>query len=85
MADPSKVNFTVVGTLKSKGSTGFDNQDDIVLVPLETGYSKLFGTNATQNGEKVVNVIAVSASSADTAIQLIGTQASAPGWPAACH
>ena len=40
---------------------GFDNQDDIVFVPLETGYSKLFGANATQNGDKLVNVIAVSA------------------------
>jgi putative ABC transport system permease protein len=62
----NKVSFTVVGTLKTKGSSGFDNPDDIVLVPLETGYSKLFGSNATQDGEKLVNAIAVSASSADT-------------------
>jgi putative ABC transport system permease protein len=62
----SNVNFTVVGTLKSKGSSGFNNEDDVVFVPLETGYSKLFGSNAVQNGEKVVNVIAVSASSPDT-------------------
>ena len=27
--------FTVIGTLKSKGSTGFDNQDDVVFVPGE--------------------------------------------------
>ncbi len=62
----NKVSFTVVGTLKSKGSSGFDNQDDVVLIPLETGYGKLFGSDAIQNGEKVVNAIAVSASSADT-------------------
>ncbi len=62
----NNVTFTVVGLLKSKGSTGFDNQDDIVFIPLETGYSKLFGANAIQNGEKIVNAIAVSASSADT-------------------
>jgi len=60
------VNFTVVGTLKSKGSSGFTNEDDVVFVPLETGYSKLFGANAIQNGEKTVNAIAVSASSAET-------------------
>lgn len=59
-------NFTVIGTLKSKGSTGFDNQDDVVFIPLETGYSKLFGANAVQNGEKMVNAIAVSANSAET-------------------
>jgi putative ABC transport system permease protein len=62
----NNVTFTVVGVLKSKGSSGFDNQDDIVIIPLETGYTKLFGTNAIQNGERVVNTIAVSASSADT-------------------
>jgi putative ABC transport system permease protein len=58
--------FTVVGTLKSKGSSGFDNTDEVIFIPLETGYSKLFGSNAVQNGEKVVSAIAVSASSAET-------------------
>jgi putative ABC transport system permease protein len=38
------VSFTVVGTLKSKGSSGFTNEDDVVFVPLETGYSQLFKT-----------------------------------------
>lgn len=62
----NKISFKVVGVLKSKGSSGFDNQDDVVLIPLETGYSKLFGQNAIQNNEKLVSAIAVSASSADT-------------------
>jgi putative ABC transport system permease protein len=62
----NNVSYTVVGVLKSKGSTGFDNQDDVVFIPLETGYSKLFGSNAIRNGEKIVSAIAVSASSADT-------------------
>ena len=69
LGQPIKINgatFTVVGTLKSKGSSGFTNEDDVVFVPLETGYSKLFGANAVQNGQKTVNAIAVSASSADT-------------------
>lgn len=61
----NNISFTVVGVLKAKGSTGFDNQDDVVFVPLETGYYKLFGSNAVQNGEKVVSAIAVSASSAE--------------------
>ena len=60
----NNTSFTVVGLLKSKGSTGFDNQDDVVFVPLETGYQKLFGANAIKNGDKVVSAIAVSASSA---------------------
>jgi len=61
----NNVTFTVIGVLKSKGSSGFDNQDDVVIIPLETGYNKLFGSNATQNGEKVINAIAISAKSAE--------------------
>jgi putative ABC transport system permease protein len=59
------VRFTVVGVLKAKGSSGFSNPDDIVLIPLETGYLKLFGANAVRNGQKVVSTIAVSAASAE--------------------
>ncbi len=59
------VNFTVVGTLKSKGSSGFTNEDDIVFIPLETGYSQLFGSNAVQNGKNTLSAIAVSAASAE--------------------
>jgi putative ABC transport system permease protein len=62
----NNIDYTVIGTLKSKGSSGFTNEDDVIFIPLETGYSKLFGSNAIQNGQKVVNIIAVSASSADT-------------------
>jgi putative ABC transport system permease protein len=57
--------YTVIGLLESKGSTGFDNSDDVILVPLETGYSQLFGTNAIRNGERIVSAIAVSAESAE--------------------
>ena len=60
------IDFSVIGTLKSKGSSGFTNEDDVIMIPLETGYSKLFGANATANGHLIVSAIAVSASSADT-------------------
>ena len=60
------IDFTIIGTLKSKGSSGFTNEDDVIMIPLETGYSRLFGANATANGQLTVNAIAVSASSADT-------------------
>lgn len=59
------VRFTVIGVLKAKGSSGFSDPDDIVLIPLETGYLKLFGANAIRNGQKMVNSIAVSAVSAE--------------------
>lgn len=60
------VSFTVVGTLVSKGSSGFTNEDDVVFIPLETGYGQLFGSNAVQNGKNILSAIAVSASSAET-------------------
>jgi putative ABC transport system permease protein len=62
----NKLNFTVIATLKSKGSSGFSNEDDVVFIPLETGYSKLFGSSAIRNGEAVLSGIAISASSAET-------------------
>lgn len=58
--------FTVIGVLKSKGASGMFNPDDMVLIPIETGYSKLFGLNAVEGGEKTVHLIAVSASSPKT-------------------
>ncbi len=39
-----RVPFTVVGTLKPKGQGGFgQDQDDVVMVPLETGRRRLMG------------------------------------------
>ena len=39
-----RVPFTVIGVLESKGQSGIgQDQDDIVLVPLQTGRSRLFG------------------------------------------
>ena len=39
----------VVGVLASKGSSGFGNEDDIVLVPIQTDYSALLGASAQNN------------------------------------
>ena len=37
--------FTIVGTTASKGGSGFQNQDDIILVPLTTAQQQLFGVD----------------------------------------
>lgn len=58
--------FTVIGVLKSKGSSGFTNEDDLIWIPLETGYDKLFGANAIRNGERVLSGISVSAVNAES-------------------
>lgn len=37
--------FTIIGVTQSKGGTGFQNQDDIVFVPLSTAQKQLFGVS----------------------------------------
>jgi putative ABC transport system permease protein len=53
----------VVGVLKAKGSAGFGNVDDVVLVPLETDYSALLGSNAMNNGKWELSTLFISAAS----------------------
>ena len=46
-----RVPFTVTGVLKSKGQGGFgQDQDDVVLVPLETARRRLMGASAIPPG-----------------------------------
>jgi len=59
------VRFEVVGVLRSKGGS-IQNSDDVILIPLETGYEKLFGSSAIQDGKKLVSAISMSAISSDT-------------------
>ncbi|OGM26545.1 hypothetical protein A2627_00780 [Candidatus Woesebacteria bacterium RIFCSPHIGHO2_01_FULL_39_28] len=37
--------FTIIGETISKGGTGFNNQDDVVYVPLTTAQKQIFGVN----------------------------------------
>ena len=63
--------FEVVGVLKSKGSTGFGSADEIVLVPLETGYDKLYGSFAVVNGKRQVSDISMSAANPEVVNDVI--------------
>ena len=38
-------NFTIIGVTTSKGGSGFNNQDDVIYVPLSTAQKILFGSN----------------------------------------
>ena len=51
--------FQVVGVLEGKGSS-IGSPDENIFIPIETGYTKLFGENAVFNGKKTVNNILVS-------------------------
>jgi putative ABC transport system permease protein len=55
------INFTVVGVLASKGTTSFFSQDEIILIPIETGYARLFGGRALTNGQHTLSSISLSA------------------------
>jgi putative ABC transport system permease protein len=59
----NSITFEVIGVLAEKGSGGFGRADDLVLVPLETGYVKLFGAAAEVNNRRLLTEISISASS----------------------
>ena len=67
------INFEVVGVTKEKGSSGFGSADDYVLIPLETGYNKLFGGMAVQDGERTLTTISIAAATADD-VEAVMTQ-----------
>ena len=41
----NKNSFTVIGILPEKGASGWRDQDDLILIPLQTGMRRLFGRN----------------------------------------
>lgn len=59
------VQFQVIGVLESKGSSGFVNSDSSVIIPLETGYAKLFGSVGSTDGKKTISSLSVSLNSPD--------------------
>jgi putative ABC transport system permease protein len=52
----NRVPFRVVGIMQRKGGTAFSNEDDVVLIPLTTAQSRLFGGRQI-TGEYTVSVI----------------------------
>ena len=58
------ITYEVVGVLESKGSLGLSS-DDVILIPLETGYSRLFLGLATRGGKQRLSGLILSAYSAD--------------------
>src|SRR3989338_3102368 len=64
--------FRVVGLLKAQGASGSNSRADTLIVPLETGYEKLFGSQATFNGRRQVTSIYMSAASAEVVNDVIG-------------
>jgi putative ABC transport system permease protein len=67
------ITFKVVGVLESKGSSGFTSQDDIVMIPLETGYERLFGGRALSSGKRTLSGITLSAHDSAQTDSIIST------------
>ena len=59
--------FTVIGVLSPKGQSGFQDQDDIVVVPLDAARSRIIGRGVS--GDQV-NQIYVKATDKDALYQL---------------
>jgi len=55
----NKTNFTVIGVLQVKGSNGFQDQDDTVVVPLQTAMWRILGVTS-------INSIDVEAKDGDS-------------------
>ncbi len=60
--------FTIIGTTVSKGGTGFNNQDDLVYIPLSTAQKQVFGTSSLSS----IALEALSAEAMTTAQNEVG-------------
>jgi len=54
--------FRVIGVLEEKGGSQFNDEDDVVLIPLTTAQTRLFPSRSS-SGEFLVSAIMVTASS----------------------
>lgn len=60
------IQFTVIGVTESKGSSGFNNQDDIVYIPLKVAQRYLVGTGTKGYYVSSINIQASSQDIMDT-------------------
>ncbi len=61
----NNLQFTVVGVTVSKGSSGFNNQDDMIYIPLGTALQYFAG-----NGNQYLSTIDIQAASSDAMTQV---------------
>lgn len=61
--------FTVIGVLAPKGQSGFQDQDDIVVIPLDAARSRVIGRGPGARGNSV-NQVYVKATDEDALYQL---------------
>jgi putative ABC transport system permease protein len=64
-------NFLIIGVLASKGSTSLGSADDVVLVPIETAYARIFGTQAVSSSKKLLSGMSISVNDANQIDQVM--------------
>ncbi|MCW5863902.1 MAG: ABC transporter permease [Anaerolineae bacterium] len=58
----NNVNFRVIGLMEEKGGSGFNDQDDVVLIPLNTAQRRLFPARRADGEYRVDQILAQVAS-----------------------
>jgi len=64
------VQFEVIGLFVTKGGGGFGSADEIIVIPLETGYARLSGSTTVRNGKQTLSGISISAASPEVLDQV---------------
>jgi len=64
------VQFDIIGLFVTKGGGGFGSADEIIVIPLETGYARLSGSTTVRNGKQTLSGISISASSPEVLEQV---------------
>jgi putative ABC transport system permease protein len=54
----NNVNFRIIGLMEEKGGSGFNDQDDVVLVPLNTAQRRLFPARRPDGQYRVDQILA---------------------------
>ncbi|HSH01088.1 MAG TPA: ABC transporter permease [Anaerolineae bacterium] len=67
------VNFRVIGVMEEKGGSGFNDQDNLILVPVTTAQRRLFPARQTNGTDRIdiIYVQAISEERQDAAIAQI--------------
>ncbi len=70
----NNVNFKIIGLMEEKGGSGFNDQDDVILVPLNTAQRRLFPARRPDGEYRIDQILAqvVSEDRQDAAIAEMG-------------
>jgi macrolide transport system ATP-binding/permease protein len=74
----NKVNFQIIGVLPEKGATGWRNQDDMIIIPVETAMHRLLGKEYVDYIEMEIDSVDHMAAAQDLLMNLMFTRKKVP-------